>query len=158
MSISQLWKECRNHRNTFYYCELSDWPIAGIECYYSRLPLSQSSGTSALANMMSERFIVTSPLMRMEGVENIGIQQMRSQLRCVKCSEDLSSCLPPLGFLRTFPHPPPKPLVYLTCKHIIHYNCIDNPQKLCPICPSTDEDTDVDEDVNMDENEVEDGD
>ncbi|CAG8555273.1 16875_t:CDS:1, partial [Funneliformis caledonium] len=30
----------------------------------------------------------------------------------------------------------PKPLVYLTCKHIVHYNCINNPQKLCPICPS----------------------
>ena len=96
-------------------------------------PLSQSSGTSALTNVMSERFILTSPPMRMEGVENIGIQQMRSQLRCVKCSEDLSSCLPPLGFLRTFPHPPPKPLVYLTCKHIVHYNCIDNPRKLCPM-------------------------
>ncbi|CAB4386506.1 unnamed protein product [Rhizophagus irregularis] len=33
---------------------------------------------------------------------------------------------------------PSKLLVYLTCKHIIHYNCIDNPRKLCPICPSTD--------------------
>ncbi|RIA79974.1 hypothetical protein C1645_793479, partial [Glomus cerebriforme] len=22
--------------------------------------------------------------------------------------------------------------------HIVHYNCIDNPRKLCPICPSTD--------------------
>ncbi|UZO24851.1 uncharacterized protein OCT59_017145 [Rhizophagus irregularis] len=33
---------------------------------------------------------------------------------------------------------PPKPLVYLTSKHIVHYNCIDNPRKLCPICPSTD--------------------
>ncbi|RGB40467.1 hypothetical protein C1646_753311 [Rhizophagus diaphanus] len=73
-------------------------------------PLSQSSGTSALTNTMSERFILTSPPMRMEG--NIGIQQMGSQLRCVKCSEDLSSCLPPLGFLRTFPHPPPKPLTF----------------------------------------------
>ncbi|UZO27483.1 uncharacterized protein OCT59_019676 [Rhizophagus irregularis] len=39
---------------------------------------------------MSERFILTSPPMRMEGVENIGTQQMESQLRCVKCSEDLS--------------------------------------------------------------------
>src|SRR5436305_1769115 len=75
---------------------------------------------------------------RMEEEDNIGIQQTRSHLRCVKCSEDLSSCLPPLDFLRTFPHPPPKPLVYLTCKHIIHYNCIDNPRKLCPICPSSD--------------------
>ncbi|PKY50548.1 hypothetical protein RhiirA4_546031 [Rhizophagus irregularis] len=54
-------------------------------------PLSQSSRTSALTNTMSERFILTSPPMRMEGVENIGTQQMGSQLRCVKCSEDLSS-------------------------------------------------------------------
>ncbi|CAB4494870.1 unnamed protein product [Rhizophagus irregularis] len=90
-------------------------------------PLSQSSRTLALTNTMSERFILTSPPMCMEGVENIETQQMGSQLRCVKCSEDLSSYLPPLGFLQTFPHPPPKPLVYLTCKHIVHYNCIDNP-------------------------------
>ncbi|CAB4381216.1 unnamed protein product [Rhizophagus irregularis] len=81
----------------------------------------------------------------MEGVEKIGTQQMGSQLRCVKCSEDLSSYLPPLGFFQTFPHPPPKPLVYLTCKHIIHYNCINNPGKLCPICPSTDMEIDDDD-------------
>ncbi|EXX79201.1 hypothetical protein RirG_007950 [Rhizophagus irregularis DAOM 197198w] len=100
-------------------------------------PLFQSSRTLALTNMMSKR--------RMEGVENIGTQQMGSQLRCVKCSENLSLYLPPLGFLRTFSHPPPKPLVYLTCKHIIHYNCIDNPGKLCPICPSTDMEIDDDD-------------
>ncbi|PKK61377.1 hypothetical protein RhiirC2_718465 [Rhizophagus irregularis] len=88
--------------------------------------------------MMSERFILTSPLMLMEGIENIGIQQMESQLRCIKYSEDLSLYFPPLGFLQTFSHPPLKPLVHLTCKHIIHYNCINNPQKLCPICPSSD--------------------
>ncbi|GES82546.1 hypothetical protein GLOIN_2v1843153 [Rhizophagus clarus] len=110
-------------------------------------PLFQSSGTSTLTNMMSEGFILTSPPMRIEGVENIGIQQMRSQLRCVKCSEDLSSCLPPLGFLQTFPHPPPKPLVYLTCKHIIHYNCIDNSRKLCTVCPSTDMELEEEMDV-----------
>ncbi|RGB36487.1 hypothetical protein C1646_666917 [Rhizophagus diaphanus] len=33
---------------------------------------------------------------------------------------------------------PSKPLVYLICKHIVYYNCINNPRKLCPICPSTD--------------------
>src|SRR2546421_3475167 len=76
---------------------------------------------------------------------------MRSQLRCVKCSEDLSLSLPPLGFLRIAPQPqgPSKPLVYLTCKHIVHYNCIDNPRKLCPICPSTDmepEEMEIDDD------------
>jgi hypothetical protein len=47
-------------------------------------PLSQSSGTSALSNMMSERFILTSPIMRMEGVENTEIQQTK--------------CYPPLAF------------------------------------------------------------
>ncbi|CAB4429396.1 unnamed protein product [Rhizophagus irregularis] len=99
--------------------------------------LSQSSETLALTNMISKRFILTSPPMYMEGIENIEIQQMGSQLRCVKCFVDLSSYLPPLGFLRTFPYPPPKLLVYLTYKHIIHYNCINNPQKLCPICPSS---------------------
>ncbi|UZO21941.1 uncharacterized protein OCT59_014322 [Rhizophagus irregularis] len=50
-------------------------------------PLFQSSRTLALTNMMSKR--------RMEGVENIGTQQMGSQLRCVKCSENLSLYLPP---------------------------------------------------------------
>ncbi|CAB4393246.1 unnamed protein product [Rhizophagus irregularis] len=126
----------------------------------------QESPISALSNRMSESFILSSPTLRMEGVENTGFQQAKSYLRCAKCSEDLSSCLPPVSFLR-FPHQPqgpPKPLVYLTCKHIVHYGCIDNPQKLCPICPSTEEDTNVDkdanvdEDVNMDEDEVEDGD
>src|SRR5581483_2842561 len=55
-------------------------------------PLFQSSRTLALTNMMSERFILTSPSIYIEGVENIGIQQMESQLRCVKCSENLSLC------------------------------------------------------------------
>ncbi|CAB4480796.1 unnamed protein product [Rhizophagus irregularis] len=112
-------------------------------------PLSQSSRTSALTSTMSERFILTSSPMCMEGVENIGTQQMGSQLRCVKCSEDLSLYLPPLGFLQTFPRPPPKPLVYLTCKHIVHYNCIDNPGKLCPICSSTDMEIDDDDMVGV---------
>jgi hypothetical protein len=76
----------------------------------------------------------------MEGIEGTAIQQVKSTLRCTKCSKDLSSSLPPLGFLRISPQPQgsPKPLVYLTCKHIVHYSCIDNPRKLCPICPSTD--------------------
>ena len=76
----------------------------------------------------------------MEGIEDTATQQVRSNLICAKCSEDLSFCLPPIGFLRFPPQPqgPSKPLVYLTCKHIVHYDCIDNPRKLCPICPSTD--------------------
>ena len=120
-------------------------------------PTNQESPISALSNTMSERFILSSPIIRMEGIENTGFQQARSYLRCAKCSEDLSSCLPPIGFLRippqALPQAPSKPLVYLTCKHIVHYHCIDNPRKLCPICPSTEEGADVDEDVNMDEDE-----
>ncbi|CAB4384263.1 unnamed protein product [Rhizophagus irregularis] len=103
---------------------------------------SQSSGISPSMGT----FALSSPPIRMRGIEGPVTQQDKSTLRCAKCSEDLSSSLPPLqsaltaGFLRIAPQPqgPPKPLVYLTCKHIVHYNCIDNPRKLCPICPSTD--------------------
>jgi hypothetical protein len=114
---------------------------------------------------MNESFILSLPILQMERVENTGFQQVKNYLRCAKCF--LSLCLPPVSFLR-FPHQPqgpPKPFVYLTCKHIVHYACIDNPHKLCPICPSTEEiDVDVDddvvnvdEDVNMDEDEDGDG-
>ena len=103
---------------------------------------NEESPISALSNRMSESFILSSPVLRMEGIENTGFQQARSYLRCAKCSEDLSSCLPPIGFLRIPPQALsqalPKPLVYLTCKHIVHYHCINDPRKLCPICPSTD--------------------
>jgi hypothetical protein len=60
----------------------------------------QESPISALSNMMSERFILSSPIIRMEGIKNTGIQQAGSYLRCAKCSEDLSSCLPPIGFFQ----------------------------------------------------------
>ncbi|RGB22518.1 hypothetical protein C1646_775956 [Rhizophagus diaphanus] len=65
----------------------------------------------ALSNRMNERFILSSPILRMEGVENTGSQPVKGYLRCAKYSGDLSSWLPP---------------------------CIVNPRKLCPICPSTD--------------------
>ncbi|PKY61112.1 hypothetical protein RhiirA4_521068, partial [Rhizophagus irregularis] len=96
----------------------------------------QSSGISPSMGT----FALSSPLIWMLGIESPVTQQDKSTLRCAKCSEDLSSSLPPLSFLRIAPQPqgPSKPLVYLTCKHIVHYNCIDNPRKLCPICPSTD--------------------
>ncbi|CAB4494948.1 uncharacterized protein OCT59_008778 [Rhizophagus irregularis] len=72
-------------------------------------------------------------------IKGIATQQVKSILRCAKCSEDFSSCLPPLGFLwfSSQPQVPLKSLVYLTCKHIVHYDCINDPRKLCPICPST---------------------
>ncbi|CAB4382679.1 unnamed protein product [Rhizophagus irregularis] len=75
------------------------------------LILIKSRQFQLLSNRMNERFILSSPILRMEGVENTGSQPVKE---------------------------PPKPLVYLTCKHIMHYECIINPQKLCLICPSTD--------------------
>ncbi|GES83083.1 hypothetical protein GLOIN_2v1511284 [Rhizophagus clarus] len=111
---------------------------------------SQSSGISP----SMETFALSSPPIRMLGIEGPVTQQDKSTLRCAKCSEDLSSSLPPLGFLRITPQPqgPSKLLVYLTCKHIVHYNCIDNPRKLCPICPSTN-DTETD-DMETDDDET----
>ncbi|PKK58253.1 hypothetical protein RhiirC2_796609 [Rhizophagus irregularis] len=85
--------------------------------------------------------ILTRPL------KNTGFQQARSYLKCAKCSEDLSSWLPPISSIRfpLQPQGPPKHLVYLTCKHIVHYACIDNPRKLCPVCPSTDMESEEEE-------------
>ncbi|CAG8558969.1 22605_t:CDS:2 [Gigaspora margarita] len=122
---------------------------------FSNLPLydpkvaSQSSGISPL---MSETFALSSPPVQMEGIEGTATQQVKSNLRCAKCSKDLSSCLPPIDFLRFSPQSqsPSKPLIYLTCKHIVHYNCIDNPQKLCPICPSTDMELEEEEEMSSD--------
>ncbi|GBC08754.1 hypothetical protein RclHR1_08350024, partial [Rhizophagus clarus] len=111
---------------------------------------SQSSGISPSMGT----FALSSPPIRMLGIEGPVTQQDKSTLRCAKCSEDLSSSLPPLGFLRIAPQPQglSKPLVYLTCKHIVHYNCIDNPQNPCPICPSTN-DTETD-DMETDDDET----
>src|SRR2546421_12578067 len=105
--------------------------------------------------------ILSLPILWMKGVENTGSQPVKGYLRCAKCSKDLSSWLPPVSSIHfpLQPQEPPKPLMYLTCKHIVHYACIDNPRKLYPICPSTeeidadvdDDDVNVDEDVNMDE-------
>ncbi|GBB88924.1 hypothetical protein RclHR1_15540003 [Rhizophagus clarus] len=41
---------------------------------------------------------------------------------CEKCSEEIS-----LEFS--------KDTVFLSCKHAVHYDCIDNPRKKCPTCP-----------------------
>ncbi len=32
----------------------------------------------------------------------------------------------------------PKDTVFLSCKHAVHYDCIDNPRKKCPTCPAED--------------------
>jgi hypothetical protein len=39
----------------------------------------------------------------------------------------------------------------ITCKHIVHYDCIDDPRKLCPICPSTDMEPEEEMDVDGEE-------
>ncbi len=127
---------------------------------------NEESPISALSNRINESLVIlSSPILRMERVENTGFQPVKSYLRCAKCSEDLSSSLPPVSSIRfpLQPQEPPKPLVYLTCKHIVHYACIDNPRKLCPICPSAndieqreeEEEMDVDEEENDEDEEVE---
>ncbi|CAG8722629.1 20276_t:CDS:2 [Rhizophagus irregularis] len=62
---------------------------------------SQSSGISPSMGT----FALSSPPIRMLGIEGPVTQQDKSTLRCAKCSEDLSSSLPPLGFLRIAPQP-----------------------------------------------------
>src|SRR5688572_13804547 len=52
---------------------------------------NEESPISALSNRMNERFILSSPILRMEGVENTGSQPVKGYLRCAKCSRDLSS-------------------------------------------------------------------
>ncbi|KAF0555750.1 hypothetical protein F8M41_016747 [Gigaspora margarita] len=122
---------------------ISDLPL------YDPKRASQSSGISPL---MSETFALFSPPVRMEEIKGTATQQVKSNLRSAKCSEDLFLCLPPIGFLRFSPQPqsPSKPLIYLTCKHTIYYNCIDNPRKLCPICPSTDMEPEEKEEMSVD--------
>ncbi|CAG8800881.1 6848_t:CDS:1, partial [Gigaspora rosea] len=58
---------------------------------------SQSIGISSL---MGETFTLSSLTIWIEGIEGTAIQQIKSNLRCTKCSKDLSSCLPPIGFLQ----------------------------------------------------------
>ncbi|CAG8537881.1 1221_t:CDS:1 [Ambispora leptoticha] len=45
---------------------------------------------------------------------------------CSKCSESISS-------------ERSKPVVLLTCKHVIHFECIASKRNLCPKCPSADD-------------------
>ena len=78
---------------------------------------NEESPISALSNRMNESLVIlSSPILRMEGVENTGSQPVKGYLRCAKCSEDLSSSLPPVNSIRfpLQPQEPPKPLVYLT--------------------------------------------
>ncbi|CAG8534296.1 4724_t:CDS:2, partial [Scutellospora calospora] len=126
----------------------------------SNLPLTnpkEASQSTGISLLMGETFVLSSlliwiPPIRMEGIENTATQQVKSNLRYAKCSEDLSSCLLPIGFLQFSLQLQSllKLLIYLTCKHIIHYNCIDNQQKLCPICPSTNMELEEEEEMSID--------
>ncbi|GBB95527.1 hypothetical protein RclHR1_25540004 [Rhizophagus clarus] len=49
----------------------------------------------------------------------------QNQLLCVKCLEEITA-----DFL--------KDTVFLSCKHIVHYDCIANLHKRCPICSDED--------------------
>ena len=44
---------------------------------------------------------------------------------CEKCSEEIS-----IEFT--------KDTVFLSCKHAMHYDCINDPRKKCPTCPAED--------------------
>ncbi|CAG8685132.1 2896_t:CDS:2, partial [Scutellospora calospora] len=86
---------------------------------------SQSTGISPL---MGEIFVLSSPPIRIqpiqiERIEDTATQQVKSPLKL---------------------------LIYLTCKYIIHYNCIDDPQKLCPICLSTNMESEEEEEMSVD--------
>ncbi|GBB95839.1 hypothetical protein RclHR1_26240001 [Rhizophagus clarus] len=88
----------------------------------------QSSETSALSNWMGEKFNLILPIPEdlIEKVEDTSIQEMEKCLFCAICSEEIT-----LDF-------PPKVTVFLSCKHVVHYDFIDNPRKKCPICPAKD--------------------
>src|SRR6266480_4694221 len=55
--------------------------------------LSQSSGTSALSVLLSEKFVLNSPIIQedpMEGVKDILVQETETRLTCAKCSEEIT--------------------------------------------------------------------
>ncbi|CAI2189810.1 8473_t:CDS:2, partial [Funneliformis geosporum] len=54
---------------------------------------NQSAGISPLPELMG-RFALSSPPIQAGGIESTATQQLRSTLRCAKCSEDLSSKTP----------------------------------------------------------------
>ncbi|GBC08374.1 hypothetical protein RclHR1_08070008 [Rhizophagus clarus] len=89
---------------------------------------SQSSGTSAISTLMGEKFVLVSPTIPedpMEDVENTLIQETATHLTCAKCAEEVTADFP-------------KDTVFLSCKHAVHYDCIDNPRKKCPTCSTED--------------------
>ncbi|GES77211.1 hypothetical protein GLOIN_2v1709640 [Rhizophagus clarus] len=55
--------------------------------------------------------------------ENVDNSQIQRPI-CEKCFEEIS-----IEFS--------KDTAFLSCKHAVHYDCIDNPRKKCPTCPSS---------------------
>lgn len=77
---------------------------------------------------MGEKINLISPTIPedpMEGVEGALIQETGRHASCAKCAEEITVNVP-------------KDTVFLSCKHVVHYDCIDNPRKKCPTCPAED--------------------
>jgi len=83
---------------------------------------------------MGEKFVLNSPVIPeegiqedpMEGVQDTLNQETETRLTCAKCSEEIT-----VDFS--------KDTVFLSCKHAVHFDCIDDPRKKCPTCPSADD-------------------
>ncbi|PKB94523.1 hypothetical protein RhiirA5_438574 [Rhizophagus irregularis] len=86
---------------------------------------SQSSRTSAISNLMGEKFVLNSLVILEDPMEKViknALIQETEIGTCAKCSKKIT-----LGF--------PKDTVFLSCKHAVHFNCIDNSNKRCSTCP-----------------------
>ncbi|CAB4467242.1 unnamed protein product [Rhizophagus irregularis] len=66
--------------------------------------------------------VITILLYLMEKVVKNALIQETEIGTCAKCSKKIT-----LGF--------PKDTVFLSCKHTVHFNCIDNSNKRCPTYP-----------------------
>ena len=95
----------------------------------SEHPSGSQSTAASLVRRMSNQLQVDSPVIQedpMEGVQDTLIQETETRLTCAKCSEEIT-----LDFS--------KDTVFLSCKHAVHFDCIDDPRKKCPTCPSADD-------------------
>ncbi|PKC60402.1 hypothetical protein RhiirA1_468076 [Rhizophagus irregularis] len=81
--------------------------------------------TSAISNLMGKKFVLNSLVILkdlMEKVVKNALIQETEIGTCAKCSKKIT-----LGF--------PKDTVFLSCKHTVPFNCIDNSNKRCPTYP-----------------------
>ncbi|GES96327.1 hypothetical protein GLOIN_2v1769762 [Rhizophagus clarus] len=78
-------------------------------------------------SFISEKFVLNLPAIPaedpMESIEDSAIP--RNQLLCAKCLEEITADFP-------------KDTGFLSCKHVVHYDCIGNPHKKCPTCSGKD--------------------